>query len=579
MDTSPSELILLDGTVSSVIYRNEENGYTILRLEAPEAGEEVTVVGTMPGISPGEGLSVHGQWTRHSTYGEQFRAEIVERRMPVGEKALLEYLASGAVKGVGAAMARRLLDAFGEDVLTVIEEAPRRLTEVKGISPKRAETIHQSLCMQLSMRRLLDFLSAHGLSLSLAMPLYRRYGDLALTALRANPYLLTEEPLFTPFPAADKLARELGLEADDPLRLEAGLLYTLSHNLDNGHVFLPYAKLLTAAQRLLGTESSVLEDHLEGLTDRGTIVREEIAGQDACYLARLHYCETYVANALLEMEGEPLCPPEDLDALLDRIQREQGLTYAPLQVEAVKTAAQRQVMLLTGGPGTGKTTSLRGILSLFDHLQLRTALTAPTGRAAKRLSETCGAEASTIHRLLEPRYDSQTGGLTFAHNEREPLDTDAVILDEASMVDLVLMQALLAALAHDLKTPLTIISGNAELLDEDNLPPAQQACVQAILRGARSAEDYVTHLQAITTGLPPAASAQTVSCADLAQACAALGRDLTAPKGITFSWQTDPHPLPDRALSLDRTAFLRAAENLLSNGVRYTPAGQTLDCA
>lgn len=336
MDTSPSELILLDGTVSSVIYRNEENGYTILRLEAPEAGEEVTVVGTMPGISPGEGLSVHGQWTRHSTYGEQFRAEIVERRMPVGEKALLEYLASGAVKGVGAAMARRLLDAFGEDVLTVIEEAPRRLTEVKGISPKRAETIHQSLCMQLSMRRLLDFLSAHGLSLSLAMPLYRRYGDLALTALRANPYLLTEEPLFTPFPAADKLARELGLEADDPLRLEAGLLYTLSHNLDNGHVFLPYAKLLTAAQRLLGTESSVLEDHLEGLTDRGTIVREEIAGQDACYLARLHYCETYVANALLEMEGEPLCPPEDLDALLDRIQREQGLTYAPMQVEAVK---------------------------------------------------------------------------------------------------------------------------------------------------------------------------------------------------------------------------------------------------
>ena len=504
MDTSPSELILLDGTVSSVIYRNEENGYTILRLEAPEAGEEVTVVGTMPGISPGEGLSVHGQWTRHSTYGEPFRAESVERRMPVGEKALLEYLASGAVKGVGAAMARRLLDAFGEDVLTVIEEAPRRLTEVKGISPKRAETIHQSLCMQLSMRRLLDFLSAHGLSLSLAMPLYRRYGDLALTALRANPYLLTEEPLFTPFPAADKLARELGLEADDPLRLEAGLLYTLSHNLDNGHVFLPYAKLLTAAQRLLGTESSVLEDHLEGLTDRGTIVREEIAGQDACYLARLHYCETYVANALLKMEGEPLCPPEDLDALLDRIQREQGLTYAPMQVEAVKTAAQRQVMLLTGGPGTGKTTSLRGILSLFDHLQLRTALTAPTGRAAKRLSETCGAEASTIHRLLEPRYDSQTGGLTFAHNEREPLDTDAVILDEASMVDLVLMQALLAALPGGCRLVLvgdphqlpSVGPGNllSDLLRSRRLPTLRlteifrQAAASAIICGARAVD-------------------------------------------------------------------------------------------
>ena len=336
------------------------------------------------------------------------------------------------------------------------------------------------------------------------MPLYRRYGDLALTALRANPYLLTEEPLFTPFPAADKLARELGLEADDPLRLEAGLLYTLSHNLDNGHVFLPYAKLLTAAQRLLGTASSVLEDHLEGLTDRGTIVREEIAGQDACYLARLHYCETYVANALLEMEGEPLCPPEDLDALLDRIQREQGLTYAPLQVEAVKTAAQRQVMLLTGGPGTGKTTSLRGILSLFDHLQLRTALTAPTGRAAKRLSETCGAEASTIHRLLEPRYDSQTGGLTFAHNEREPLDTDAVILDEASMVDLVLMQALLAALPGGCRLVLvgdphqlpSVGPGNllSDLLRSRRLPTLRlteifrQAAASAIIRGARAVD-------------------------------------------------------------------------------------------
>ncbi|WP_419007638.1 ATP-dependent DNA helicase, partial [Evtepia gabavorous] len=286
--------------------------------------------------------------------------------------------------------------------------------------------------------------------------------------------------------------------------LEAGLLYTLSHNLDNGHVFLPYAKLLTAAQRLLGTASSVLEDHLEGLTDRGTIVREEIAGQDACYLARLHYCETYVANALLEMEGEPLCPPEDLDALLDRIQREQGLTYAPLQVEAVKTAAQRQVMLLTGGPGTGKTTSLRGILSLFDHLQLRTALTAPTGRAAKRLSETCGAEASTIHRLLEPRYDSQTGGLTFAHNEREPLDTDAVILDEASMVDLVLMQALLAALPGGCRLVLvgdphqlpSVGPGNllSDLLRSRRLPTLRlteifrQAAASAIIRGARAVD-------------------------------------------------------------------------------------------
>lgn len=504
MDTSPSELILLDGTVSSVIYRNEDNGYTILLLETAEDGDEVTVVGTMPGISPGEGLSVHGQWTRHSTYGEQFKAEIVERRMPVGEKALLEYLASGVVKGVGAATARRLIDAFGEDVLTVIEDDPRRLTEIRGISPKRAETIHQSLCMQLAMRRLLDFLSAHGLPLQIAMPLYRQYGDLALTVLRANPYLLIEEPLFVPFPTADKLALDVGIEAGDPLRLEAGILYALSHNLDNGHVFLPYAKLLTASQRLLGAETEVLEACFEALVDRRKIVREEIAGQDACYLAKLYDCETYVANELLQMDGEELCPPEDLDKLIARIQRDQGITYAPLQVEAVKTAAKRQVMLLTGGPGTGKTTSLRGILSLFDHLGLRTSLTAPTGRAAKRLSETCGAEASTIHRLLETRYDNQSGGLTFAHNERDPLDTDAVILDEASMVDIVLMQALLAALPGGCRLVLvgdphqlpSVGPGNllSDLLRSHRLPTLRlteifrQAAASAIIRGARAVD-------------------------------------------------------------------------------------------
>ena len=504
MDTSPSELLLLEGTVAAVIFRNEENGYTILRLESPDAGEEVTVVGTMPGITPGEGLSVHGHWTRHSTYGEQFKAEVVERRMPVGEKALLEYLSSGAVKGVGLSTARRLLDAFGEEVLTVIEEDPQRLTQIRGISPKRAQTIHQALCTQLSMRRLLDFLSAHGLPLSAAMPLYRRYGELALNALRSDPFLLIEEPLFVPFPAADKLAQELGVEAADPVRLEAGLLYTLSHNLDNGHVFLPCQKLLAAAQRLLGTDPDTLNDCLDDLARRHKVVREEIAGQDACYLTRLHYCETYVANALLAMDGAALCPPEDLDELLERIQREQGLTYAPLQAEAVRTAARCQVMLLTGGPGTGKTTSLKGILALFDHLGLRTALTAPTGRAAKRLSETCGAEASTIHRLLETRYDEQTGALSFTHNEQEPLETDAVILDEASMVDIVLMQALLAALPGGCRLVLvgdphqlpSVGPGNllSDLLRAQRLPTLRlteifrQAAASAIIRGARAVD-------------------------------------------------------------------------------------------
>ena len=313
MVTSPSDLIFIEGTVSSVIYRNEENGYTILRLDSAEDGEEVTVVGTIPAVNPGEGLSVHGQWVHHSTYGEQLKAQVVERRMPTGEKGLLDYLSSGAIKGVGAATARRLVDLFGEDVLTVIEEDPQQLTRIKGISPKRAESIRQSLLVQLSTRRLLDFLSAHGLPLQIGMALYRRYGDMALTAIKADPYLLADDPFFVPFLQADRLALELGIGSNDPLRLDAGLLYTLTHNLDNGHVFLPYDKLLAAAQRLLDTEPEYLVFCLDALIDRHKIVREDIAGQDACYLSRLHQCETYVARQLLSMKGEELCPPDDLD--------------------------------------------------------------------------------------------------------------------------------------------------------------------------------------------------------------------------------------------------------------------------
>lgn len=503
METSPMELVSLEGTVSAVVYRNEDNGYTILRLDT-EDEEDVTVVGTMPGITPGEGLSVRGQWTHHSTYGDQLRAEIVERKMPVGKKAILDYLASGAVKGIGLATAKRLVDAFAEDALTVIEEDPERLTRVKGISPKRANSIRESLAMQLSMRRLLDFLSANNLPLQLAMPLYRSYGNAALTAIKANPYLLVDDPLFLPFPSADQLALSLGLESDDPLRMEAGILYTLTHNLENGHVFLPYAKLLTAASRLLHAEPAVLEHCLFSLIERSRIVREDIAGQDACYLSKLYDCETYVTNRLLDMgESEPELPP-DLDSFLSRIQQEQGISYAPLQIEAMKTAATRQVMLLTGGPGTGKTTSLRGILALFEHLHLRTALTAPTGRAAKRLSETCDAEASTIHRLLETRYDGEHSSLSFTHNEQNPIEVDAVILDEASMVDLLLMQALLAALPNNCRLVLvgdphqlpSVGPGNllSDLLRSERLPTLRlteifrQAAASAIIRGANTVD-------------------------------------------------------------------------------------------
>ncbi len=438
----------LEGTVSSIIFQNEENGYTILRLDAGE--EEMTVVGSMPGVSPGEYLTVRGQWVRHATYGTQFRADVVERHLPQGLKEIFHYLASGAIKGIGKATARQLIENFGEDALRVIEEEPEKLTALKGISPKRARTISDAFRKQMGMRRLLEFLTEHQLPAELSGPLYRAYGDVALEVVRSNPYVLSSWEFGVEFSQADALALSLGIAADDPQRLEAGLLFELSHNnWNNGHTFLPAQKLIAATAQLLEASGDLLEERLEALANRGELDRETIAGQDAVYIPALYEAETYIAHRIGEMSQAELLPPDGLDRIIARIQREQHITYAPQQRQAVEMAASRQVMLLTGGPGTGKTTCLRGVLALFEAMGLDTALAAPTGRAAKRLGELCSTDASTIHRLLETGFDPSTGQLAFTHDQYDPLEVDAVIVDEVSMVDVPLMSALLSALRGD----------------------------------------------------------------------------------------------------------------------------------
>ena len=434
----------LEGVVSAIIYQNEENGYTILRLDVKD--EEITVVGSMPGVSPGEYLTIKGRWVRHATYGQQFRADIVERRLPEGIKEIFHYLSSGALKGVGKATARQLIEEFGDDVLNIIEEHPEQLATLRGVSLKRARQISESFKAQMGMRRLMEFLSQHAIPMEVAVPLRRAYGDVALEVLKNNPYILVEGEFGLEFSKADTLALELGVEGEDPLRLEAGLIFELAHNLNNGHTFLPHRKLLEATAALLSVELSLLEQALEGLRLRGEVIREDIAGQDAVYLPAVYEAEQAIAVRIAEMSREELLPPEGLEKLLRRIQRDQGITYAPQQKQAVEMAACKEVMLLTGGPGTGKTTCLRGVLALFEAMGLETALAAPTGRAAKRLGELCGTEASTIHRLLETGFDPQSGKLVFTHDSYDPLGVDAVIVDETSMVDIVLMSALLDAL-------------------------------------------------------------------------------------------------------------------------------------
>ncbi len=440
----------LEGRVESVVFRNEENGYTVLRLAVPGEEEPATVVGCMPGVSPGETLSVTGTWGHHAAYGAQFKARTVERKMPSEAAAILEYLSSGAVKGVGAVTARRLVEEFGEDALEVLENQPERLAGIKGMTPKRARELSENFRAQMGMRRLLNFLRANELSPDLALPLYRHYGDGALEEVKANPYLLTAEGMDVAFQTADALAVSLGVDANDPQRLEAALLFELRHNAGNGHSFLPVDKLLLATTRLLSLEGpEPLDRALDTLCRGGKTVRETLMGLDCVYLAELHEAECYVARRLEEMTWLELDAPKDFDRVLERIQKEQGITYAPQQVEAVELAAKSQVMLLTGGPGTGKTTSLRGVLALFDVLGLDTALAAPTGRAAKRLGETCAAEAYTIHRLLETHFDDKTGKIYFTHTQKDPLKQDAVIVDETSMVDITLMSALLQGLKSD----------------------------------------------------------------------------------------------------------------------------------
>ena len=499
MPEQGAELSVLEGTVSSLIFQNEENGYTILRLDVGE--EEMTVVGSMPGVSPGEYLTVRGQWVRHATYGVQFRADVVERRLPQGMKEIYHYLASGAVKGVGKATARLLIEEFGEDALRIMEEEPDKLTRLRGVSPKRARAISEAFRKQMGMRRLLEFLSEHQLPMELSSRLFRAYGDVALEVVRAKPYVLAAGEFGVDFSQADALALSLGIAADDPQRLEAGLLFELAHNnWNNGHTFLPAQKLIAATGQLLEASSDLLEERLEALANRGELDRETIAGQDAVYIPALYEAETYIAHRIGEMSQAELLSPDGLDRIIARIQREQRITYAPQQRQAVEMAASRQVMLLTGGPGTGKTTCLRGVLALFEAMGLETALAAPTGRAAKRLGELCSTEASTIHRLLETGFDPHSGRLVFSRNADDPLRADAVIVDETSMVDVPLMAALLSALQGDCRLVLvgdpdqlpSVGPGNlfADLIRSGVVPTVRlteifrQAAQSAIVRSA-----------------------------------------------------------------------------------------------
>ena len=443
--TIMEELTTVDGTVHSLIFQNAENGYTVLRLLTLE-GEVITVVGCIPCVAPGEHMTVGGVWETHPQHGEQLKALELERSLPEDEEEIVSYLSSGVLKGVGPATAQRIVDRFGPETLDILEREPERLSLIKGITAKKAQEIAQSFRQHMGLRRLMAFLAQYQLPPVLAMQLRSQYGDAALEMVRTNPYLLSTDSCGVEFSITDSIAMSMGFSADCEARLQAAVTFELSHNENNGHVFLPRAKLLAATSQLLDCDETLPEAALNALIERGTVVEEEIAGVRACYLKRLWEAEVTACarlNVLLSVDADT---SKQAARVVTEIERTQGITYAAQQRRAVELAAQRGVLIITGGPGTGKTTTVRGIVALFQRMGLDIVLAAPTGRAAKRMSELTGMEAQTIHRLLGMNWNENTHQVTYAKDEREPLEADAVILDEMSMVDLQLFSALLRAL-------------------------------------------------------------------------------------------------------------------------------------
>ncbi|MBR0311887.1 MAG: ATP-dependent RecD-like DNA helicase [Oscillospiraceae bacterium] len=434
----------LIGTVAAVVFQNEENGYAVVRVVTDD-GELITVTGCIPCAAPGEQIAATGAFVTHPQHGEQFSAAEVERQLPATEGAIEDYLASGVIRGVGPATAQKLVERFGVDTLNVLENAPEELRKVKGLTDKRVREIAESFREQMGLRRLMAFLTRFELPVSLSVPLYRRFGAAAMEMLRRNPYLLVDEPFSLDFAVADEIALALG--GDASCRTEAGILFELSHNETNGgHIFLPREKLLAAAAQLLDAPEDEIEQALDGLIDAGRVLQEPVANVTGCYLPRCLDAERYVALRIRAMLADKPDRLRGAKKTIDEIEREQGIEYAPLQRKAVELAAEQELLILTGGPGTGKTTSVRAILTLFERMGLDVQLAAPTGRAAKRMGEVCGRDAQTIHRLLGMSWDEQTGRVKFTKNEKDPLQADAVIVDETSMVDLALMRAFLAAL-------------------------------------------------------------------------------------------------------------------------------------
>ena len=445
METVMVEQTEINGIISSVIYLNDENGYAVVRMET-DSGEMVTAVGCLPYIAPGEMISAEGSWVTHAQHGRQFKIEQSNRLLPTSADGIYEYLAGSTVKGIGPATAALIVDRFKEKSLDILEMHPEKLAEIKGISLTKAKDLSASFKKQAGVRRLTEFLCAYGIKPLVALKLYRAYGSAALETVHENPYIISASHIGASFAEADNLALELGIEGDSINRISAAVLFELQHNSGNGHCFIPRDKLIAATSQLISVPADLVSDAIDSLSENGGLVCDKVANLNVCYLTELYEAETYTAERLKSMVGLKTKSSANIERLITKLESLYDISYAPLQKQSIELALNNRILVITGGPATGKTTILKGILSLYDELELETLLAAPTGRAAKRMSELTGREASTIHRLLGAKMAEDGETVVFSKHEGDPLNCDALVLDECSMVDITLMSSLLKAL-------------------------------------------------------------------------------------------------------------------------------------
>ncbi len=501
-----SQLLTIQGTVERVTYQNSDNGYSVCQISTDE--DEITAVGIMPYISAGESVKLTGKWESHPSYGPQFRVEAYEKELPADATAMYKYLASGAIKGVGESTAKKIVDMFGAETFDVIEHHPEYLSDVSGISPKKARAIHEEFAEQFGMRSLMVHFRDH-FGPATILKIYKKWGSAAVDVVSENPYLLCESINGIGFEKADEYAKIIGCTMDSDFRIAAGIKHALSENArQNGHMFVPEKKLIPLAAAYLSSD----EEKVQQIYDRGITGLKTVSysGKKCVYLSDNYDAEQYISVKLALLEE--VCDKtgiEDVERLISLVEIQEGIKYAPLQRKAIKLAISSGVMVLTGGPGTGKTTIIRAIISIAERMGFDIALAAPTGRAAKRMSEATSQEAKTIHRMLEMKYSGEDDMPVFMRDDKNLLDEHLIIIDEASMVDTMLMSSLLKAIKPGARLILigdsdqlpSVGAGNVlcDIIDSDRF------CTVRLTEIFRQAQEsrIVTNAHAINSGELP----------------------------------------------------------------------------